>query len=334
MPEFLTCCHEESAVAMAHGYAKIEGKPMLAVMHGNIGMQHASMAIYNAYADRVPIYMIAGNHADGAERSAGVASLHSAQDIGALVRDYVKWDDQPYSLGHFAESAVRAYDIAMTPPMAPVLIAANYELQAHRNLQGDLRIPQLSRTAPPQGDSGAVAANYSKPKVFSTSTMKSEPGFSTMRGTTLAGRRPVSAASVVAFGCAVALRGAVSCAIAAGCGATTTAALTAAPVAAPFKKPRRPKRPLGDCAISITFFRSGDRGVNSPIQGRGSCLESDAECQLELSRYVSGARVLHRISKTREIGGGVIAAVIRVIEHVKQLNHSCDYELLSNLEIF
>ena len=157
MPEFLTCCHEESAVAMAHGYAKVEGKPMIAMMHGTIGMQHASMAIYNAYADRVPIYMIAGNHADGAERASGVASLHSAQDIGAMVRDYVKWDDQPYSLGHFAESAVRAYNIAMTPPMAPVLIVANYELQEHANTQGNLRIPKLSRTTPPQGDSGAVA---------------------------------------------------------------------------------------------------------------------------------------------------------------------------------
>src|SRR5262245_6399362 len=61
MPEFLTCCHEESSVAMAHGYAKIEGKPMLAILHGNIGIQHAAMAVYNAYAERVPVFMIAGN---------------------------------------------------------------------------------------------------------------------------------------------------------------------------------------------------------------------------------------------------------------------------------
>jgi acetolactate synthase-1/2/3 large subunit len=61
MPEFLTCCHEESAVAMAHGYAKIEGKPMMALIHGDIGLQHAAMAIYNAYCDRVPIYMVVGN---------------------------------------------------------------------------------------------------------------------------------------------------------------------------------------------------------------------------------------------------------------------------------
>ncbi len=157
MPELLTCCHEESAVAMAHGYAKIEGKPMMALIHGTIGIQHASMAIYNACADRVPIYMIVGDHADGAERNAGVQSMHSAQDIGALVRDFVKWDDQPHSLGHFAESAVRAYNIARTPPMGPVLITMAAELQLHPNLQPGLRIPKLSRTAPPQGDAGAVA---------------------------------------------------------------------------------------------------------------------------------------------------------------------------------
>src|ERR1700742_1378363 len=88
VPEFLTCCHEESAVAMAHGYAKIEGKPMMALIHGTVGLQHASMAIYNAYADRVPIYMVVGNHADSAQRGGGVQSYHSANDMGALVRDF------------------------------------------------------------------------------------------------------------------------------------------------------------------------------------------------------------------------------------------------------
>src|SRR6185369_6579087 len=61
-PELLTCCHEESAVAMAHGYAKIEGKPIMALLHGTVGTQHGSMAIYNPYADRVPIYLVIGNH--------------------------------------------------------------------------------------------------------------------------------------------------------------------------------------------------------------------------------------------------------------------------------
>jgi acetolactate synthase-1/2/3 large subunit len=155
-PEFLTVMHEESAVAMAQGYFKIEGKPMMALLHGDIGLQHASMAIYNAYADRVPIFMVVGNHADAAERNQGVESLHSAQDLGALVRDYVKWDDQPYSLGHFAQSAVRAYNIAMTPPMGPVLIVANAELQHHAQQGTPPRIPKLARTSPPSGDPVAL----------------------------------------------------------------------------------------------------------------------------------------------------------------------------------
>jgi acetolactate synthase I/II/III large subunit len=156
MPEFLTACHEESAVAMAHGYAKIEGKPMMALIHGDIGLQHASMAIYNAYCDRVPIYMVVGNHADGARRRPGVESLHSAQDLGALVRDYTKWDDEPLSLEHFADTGVRAYNIAMTPPMGPVLIVCNHELQSDP-MQGSMpRIPKLTQTTPPSGDISAV----------------------------------------------------------------------------------------------------------------------------------------------------------------------------------
>jgi len=157
MPEFLTCCHEESSVAMAHGYAKIEGKPMMALIHGTVGLQHASMAIYNAYADRVPIFMVVGNHADAAVRGAGVQSYHSANDMGALVRDFTKWDDAPQSLGAFAESAVRGYKVAMTPPMGPVLIVASHETQTNPNTQKNLRIPRLTMTAPPAGDSGAVA---------------------------------------------------------------------------------------------------------------------------------------------------------------------------------
>jgi acetolactate synthase I/II/III large subunit len=156
MPELLTCCHEESSVAMAHGYAKIEGKPMLAVVHGNIGLQHASMAIYNAYADRVPVFVIAGNWRDAGGRANGVNSYHSAQDMALIVRDYVKWDDEPGSLAAFAESAVRAYKIAMTPPMEPVLVVLDHDMQLHPMPQTGVRIPRLTMPAPPVGDPGAV----------------------------------------------------------------------------------------------------------------------------------------------------------------------------------
>src|SRR5579862_2998082 len=157
-PEFLTCCHEESAVALAHGYSMVENKPMLVMVHSTVGMQHASMGIYNAYAGRAPVYIIAGNTIDATARRPGVEWYHSALDAAAMVRDYTKWDDTPISLPHFAESAVRAYKVAMTLPMMPVVLVADSELQeAPIAKDAGLRIPKLTLDSAPQGDSGAVA---------------------------------------------------------------------------------------------------------------------------------------------------------------------------------
>jgi len=155
-PEFLTCLHEESSVAMAHGYFKIAGKPMAVLCHGTVGLQHAYMAIYNAWCDRVPVMMILGNIVDATKRRPGVEWLHTAQDVAAMVRDFTKWDDLPASLPHFAESMVRAYKIAMTPPMEPVVIVADGELQEAPIRDEALSIPKFTAAAPPQGDSGAV----------------------------------------------------------------------------------------------------------------------------------------------------------------------------------
>src|SRR6185436_5188387 len=91
-PEMITCCHEESAVAMAHGYFKIEGKPLAVFAHGTVGLQHASMAIYNAYVDRVPVYIVLGNIQDIKFRRSDVEWAHSVQDAVAMVRDFTKWD--------------------------------------------------------------------------------------------------------------------------------------------------------------------------------------------------------------------------------------------------
>src|ERR1700682_2139709 len=124
-PEFITCCHGEPSAAMAHGNAKIEGKPLCVFAHGTVGIQHAAMAIYNAYCDRVPVYIVVGNSLDAATRHTWV---HTVQDAALMVRDFVKWDDTPVSLQHFAESSVRAYKIAMTPPMEPVLLVADTDL--------------------------------------------------------------------------------------------------------------------------------------------------------------------------------------------------------------
>jgi acetolactate synthase-1/2/3 large subunit len=157
-PEMISCTHEEIAVAMAHGYAKIEGRPLLVLAQSTVGLQHASMALYNAFCDQVPVYMIVGNTVDATVRGLSFESAHSAIDPAVIVRDFVKWDDQPASLEHFAESAVRAYKIATTPPMAPVLLSVDSELQENPIAdRAALRIPKLSRVAIPQGDSGAIA---------------------------------------------------------------------------------------------------------------------------------------------------------------------------------
>jgi acetolactate synthase I/II/III large subunit len=157
MPELITCCHEESSVAMAHGYFKIEGKPIMVMAHGTVGLQHASMAIYNAYCDRVPVIVVLGNILDIAYRRGNVEWVHSVQDAASMVRDYIKWDDSPVTLEHFAESAVHAYRIAMTPPLEPVVLAADGKLQEEPITERGLRIPKLALASPPQGDSGAVA---------------------------------------------------------------------------------------------------------------------------------------------------------------------------------
>jgi acetolactate synthase I/II/III large subunit len=156
-PEFITCMHEESSVAMANGYAKIEGKPVMVCVHGTVGMQHAAMAVYNAYCDQAPVIIVAGNIVDAAERRGTVEWLHSVQDAAATVRDYTKWDDTPVSLQHFAESFVRGYQIATTPPMMPVVLVADGGLQEDpMSASEKLRIPKLPRIAPPQGDQAAV----------------------------------------------------------------------------------------------------------------------------------------------------------------------------------
>lgn len=157
-PEWLTCMHEESSVGMARGYFKIEGKPMAAVMHGVVGLQHAAIAVYHSFCDRVPVYIILGNTFDATERRPGAEWRHSVQDAAAMVRDYIKWDDMPVSLAHFAESAVRAYKIAMTPPMLPVVLVADSTLQeTPMDPAARPRIPKLTIPKPPAGDAGAVA---------------------------------------------------------------------------------------------------------------------------------------------------------------------------------
>jgi len=158
-PEFITTLHEDSAAAMCHGYAKVAGKPMACMVHGTVGLQHASMAIYNAFADRVPMLVLSGNIGNSATRQMNVEWNHSAQDQAITVRDFTKWDDQPTSLQGFADSMVRAYDLMTTVPMAPVLITADGDLQEDTippGMEKKLYIPKLKERGHPAGDPALV----------------------------------------------------------------------------------------------------------------------------------------------------------------------------------
>jgi acetolactate synthase I/II/III large subunit len=158
-PEWLTCLHEEVSVGMAHGYAKVAGKPMAAIMHGTVGTQHAAMAIYNAYCDRVPMVLFTGNAGPLTDRRPGVEWFHSVQDGAATVRDFVKWDDYPMSLQHFAESAVRGYALACAEPPGPVFLVADSKLQEgplEDREARKLKIPRLTMPSQTAADPNAL----------------------------------------------------------------------------------------------------------------------------------------------------------------------------------
>jgi thiamine pyrophosphate-dependent acetolactate synthase large subunit-like protein len=129
-PQMLLCLHEESAVAIAHGYAKVTGRAMAAAVHSNVGLFHATMAIFNAWCDRMPILILgATGPVDAMKRRPWIDWIHTTADQGAIVRNYTKWDDQPASPGAARESVLRACWLANNAPQGPVYVNLDAELQ-------------------------------------------------------------------------------------------------------------------------------------------------------------------------------------------------------------
>jgi thiamine pyrophosphate-dependent acetolactate synthase large subunit-like protein len=148
-PELLLCLHEESAVALAHGYARVTGKPLAVGLHANVGLMHATMAIFNAWCDRVPILLLgAVGPIDATKRRPWVDWIHTSRDLGALIRGYSKWDDQPGSIAAALEAIVRGWRIAQTPPRAPVYVCLDAALQEEGPAEQP-SLPDLTRFPPP-----------------------------------------------------------------------------------------------------------------------------------------------------------------------------------------
>lgn len=155
VPETLLACHEEIATAIAHGYARVTGQPMAVLLHNIVGLQHAAMAIYNAWCDRIPLLVLGGTGpTDTTLRRPMIDWVHTALVQGNQVRDYVKWDDQPASVAAVPESLLRAYRIAMTEPRGPVYICYDAVLQEEA-IPNPLTLRDAGRFAPPP----APAAN-------------------------------------------------------------------------------------------------------------------------------------------------------------------------------
>ena len=159
-PEMVLCCHEEIAVAVAMGYARATGRPMAAALHSTVGLQHGSMAIFNAWCERLPVIVLGGTGPVAADKRRNwIDWVHTALVQGNQVRDYVKWDDQPGSVADFPASLMRAYRIAMTEPRGPVYVCYDVELQ-EQAIPAPLTLPDVSRYQPPTPvapDPGALA---------------------------------------------------------------------------------------------------------------------------------------------------------------------------------
>ena len=132
-PQMLLCLHEEHAVAIAHGWAKVTGTPMAAAVHSNVGLFHATMAVFNAWCDRMPAIILgATGPVDAAKRRPWIDWIHTARDQGAMLRPYTKWDDQPASPTAAREALLRGAFLARSAPMGPVYINLDSEMQEAR----------------------------------------------------------------------------------------------------------------------------------------------------------------------------------------------------------
>jgi thiamine pyrophosphate-dependent acetolactate synthase large subunit-like protein len=144
-PQMVLCLHEEHAVAIAHGYAKITNKPLAVVLHSNVGLMHATMAIFNAWCDRVPMMILgATGPVDAALRRPFIDWIHTARDQASIVRHYTKWDDQPASVAAAEESLLRGMQLSTTAPCGPVYIVLDVTTQ-EMAYKTDAPLPDMRR---------------------------------------------------------------------------------------------------------------------------------------------------------------------------------------------
>jgi benzoylformate decarboxylase/acetolactate synthase-1/2/3 large subunit len=147
-PEPILALHEEIAVAVAHGFSKAGGGTMAVAVHDTVGLLHASMALFNAWADRASVLVYVGTGPlDSARRRPWIDWIHTVNDQGALVRDFTVWNDQPTSPEALLASTDRGWAEAHRPPVGPALISLDVDLQ-ELPVDGAAFAERLARPAP------------------------------------------------------------------------------------------------------------------------------------------------------------------------------------------
>jgi len=199
-PTMMLCQHEETAVQIAHGYAKASGEPMVAILHNLVGLLHANMAIYYAYIDRAPIFIIgATGPMDETKRRPRIDWIHTAQNQGEAVRNYTKWDYQPHTIAGAPEAFARAYAVMMTEPRGPIYMCYDAWLQEQK-LDHEVPLPPPraakvpSRLAPEPKALAAAAdpiAAARKPVIIAEFVGREPEGFHALVGLAETGGIPV-----------------------------------------------------------------------------------------------------------------------------------------------
>lgn len=182
-PQMMVVLHEEHAVAIAHGYAKVTGQPLIAILHSNVGLMHGSMAIFDAWVDRVPVIVLgATGPVDANKRRPWIDWIHTAQDQAALVRNFIKWDAQPASIPSAQEALLRARQIATSAPQGPVYVCFDAALQESK-LSERPTLPDPARyLAPPSArpsdevlaQAASMLSNASRPVILMGRVSRSE----------------------------------------------------------------------------------------------------------------------------------------------------------------
>lgn len=185
-PQMMVVLHEEHAVAIAHGYTKVTGKPLIAILHSNVGLMHGSMAIFDAWVDRVPVIVLgATGPVDASKRRPWIDWIHTAQDQAALVRNFIKWDAQPASIPSAQEALLRAKQIATTAPQGPVYVCFDAALQESK-LAARPAMPDPARyLAPPPArpsdeviaQAAEILSNAARPVILMGRVSRSEKGW-------------------------------------------------------------------------------------------------------------------------------------------------------------